>query len=196
MTAKIAAPRQYAVVVLLCSLIAFAASLALLHAEITHLANPNEIAACDLNSLFGCGTSLNSAPAHLLLGLPNSAIGIAAFALLMLIALLDASGTTLPKWLWWAVSLGSIGGLCWVGYFVFLSITHFAALCPYCTVVWFMTIPIAIFTLGYANARAYVPLVGFGAHLWNYRWLYTFALWAAIVIAVLIGLPSQVAELF
>lgn len=196
MAAKIVAPRQWAAVVFLCALVAFGASLALLHAEITHLANPNEIAACDFNSLFGCGSSLNSAPAHLLFGLPNSALGIAAFALVMLIALLDAAGTSLPKWLWWAFSLGCIGALCWVGYFVFLSITHFAALCPYCTVVWFMTIPIAVFTLGYANARAHLPLGGLGTHLWNYRWLCTFALWVAIVLAVLIGLPSQVAELF
>lgn len=196
MAAKLVGARQYPIVVFVCSLVALGSSLALIHAEITHLQSPNTLAACDINALFGCGSSITSPEAHLVFGLPNAVIGVMAFALLSLISLLIGAAVTLPRWLWWALSLGSLGALGWVGYFVYLSLTEFSSLCPYCTVVWAMTIAIAVFTLSYANARGYLPLVGLGTHVWNFRWLYTFALWVVVVIAVLIGLPSQVASLF
>lgn len=184
---------QFGVVVGLCAFVALAASVALLYSELTHLANPYAQAQCDVNALIGCGTSMHSPQAHLLWGLPNSVLGIMAFCVLLLVALLQLSHTPLPRWLWAALVAGSFGGLAWVGYFAYQSIAVFHTLCPYCTVVWLMTIPIAVFTVSYALAGGHLPGRNLGRHLWAFRWLYTCTLLVVLFLVVVIGLRTQIA---
>ncbi|MDO4606673.1 MAG: vitamin K epoxide reductase family protein [Bowdeniella nasicola] len=185
--------RQFGVVVALCALVALAASIALLYSELAHLTNPYADAQCDINALIGCGTSMHSPQAHLLWGLPNSVAGIMAFTVLLLVGLLQLSRTALPRWLWAGLVLGSCGGLAWVAYFAYQSIMVFHALCPYCTVVWLMTIPTAVFIVGYALAAGHLPGRELGRHLWSFRWLYTCALLVVLFLAVVIGLRDQIA---
>ncbi|OKL54709.1 hypothetical protein BSZ39_02685 [Bowdeniella nasicola] len=185
---------QYGLVLLLCAVVGLGASLALLKAELTQLKDPFSTPTCDVNSLIGCGTSLLSPQAHLLFGFPNSAVGAIAFGVLILIALLQLSKLTFPRWLWLALAAGSLGGLAFIGYFAYQSIAVFAALCPYCMVIWAATIPIAVFTIARAMALGHLPARSLGANLWTFRWLYTLALYAIIVLVVVIGMRDQIAS--
>ncbi|MDO5699969.1 MAG: vitamin K epoxide reductase family protein [Bowdeniella nasicola] len=186
---------QYALVLTIASLGGLVSSGALLHAELDHLANPGEVAMCDLNSLVGCGTSLLSPQAHLLFGLPNAMVGLVVFAMATTVGLLLLSGIALPRWMWWVLSLGSLGGIGFVAWFAYQSIAVFHTLCPYCMIVWLMTIPIAIFTLARACATGQVPGRSLGIHVWTFRWLYAFGAVMAIALVVVIGMRHEIAAL-
>ncbi|WP_250506293.1 vitamin K epoxide reductase family protein [Bowdeniella massiliensis] len=184
---------QYGLVLLVCSLFGIWASVALLAAELAYLKNPLAAPACDLNTLIGCGVSLLSPQAHLVAGLPNALIGAMAFSVIALIALLQLSKVSFPRWLWGALVAGSIGALVFVAYFTYQSVAVFKALCPYCMVIWAAAIPIAVFTIGRAMALGHVPPRSVGTHLWTYRWLYTLAVIMAVVLVVVITMRTQIA---
>lgn len=126
---------------LLCGLIGFAASFALMYEEIQTLIDPNHIAICSINPIISCGSVLESAQASVF-GFPSPLIGVGAFAAVAAIGAALLGGARLPRWYWLGVQVGVTFGIGFVAWLIFQTLYRIGALCPYCMVVWVVTIPL------------------------------------------------------
>jgi uncharacterized membrane protein len=85
-------------------------------------------------------------------GFPNSLIGIAGFAIVTTIGMALLAGAKFKRWFWLGLEAGTVFGVLFVHWLFFQSVFRIHALCPFCMLVWSMTIPIFWYTTLY-NAR-------------------------------------------
>lgn len=126
-------------ILLFAGIIGLAASLIILNDTFKLAANPNYHPSCSLNPIISCGSVMKSSEAHLF-GFNNPYIGVAAFPVLITVGAVLLAGATLKRWFWLALNLGALLGVAFVHYLFIASVYHINALCPYCVVVWAMTI--------------------------------------------------------
>ena len=129
--------------------------------KIKLLENPNYISSCNVNSVLACGNIVKTAQASVL-GFPNSIIGV--------LILLDSH---IPRWMFQIISLVSGLATVFVSWLAFQSIYVIEILCPYCIVVWAMTIPIFFLTTRdllknskNSTLKLLVPFTGFLTLAW------------------------------
>lgn len=127
----------------------FIASLMLSIEEIHHLKHPAAALACDINPLIGCGSIMNTWQGHVLFGIPNQFFGLAACTVLITLGVLLLAGVKFPRWIWQGLQLGMIGGVAFVGWFIYQSLFVLNHLCPYCMVTWTAILPVAWYTTVY-----------------------------------------------
>lgn len=199
-TASSPAPRQMSwgqsAVGIVFSVIALAASAALVLTEIAHYKNPDAALSCDINPLIGCGESLTTWQAHLLFGIPNSLLGTIFFTALTTIFVLLLCRTFLPGWMWWCLAGGGVLGLALVVFFLYQSVTVFHALCPWCLVVWTSTVPVAWLLIVNALRLNLSEENALARVLYRERWLIMVGIYLLLVIAVVLGLGSRILLLF
>lgn len=178
----VAVRRASAWYVLVAGVAGLAAALALTIEKIDLLIDPNYVPTCSLNPVISCGSVMSTSQAAVF-GFPNSLIGIVAFTVVLVSGLLAVSNVALPRWYWAGMAAGSLLGSIFVQWLIFQSLYRIGALCPYCMVVWSVTIPLFVVT-------ASVALQPLGSHRWArelHRWRWSLvALWGAAVI-LLIG---------
>lgn len=110
------------------------------------LENPNYIPNCNINPILSCGSVMKTWEASAL-GFPNSFLGIAGFAALVTVGVMLLAGAKkMPRWFWLGLELGSALGVILIHWLFVESVFHINALCPYCMVVWAVTIPIFWYT--------------------------------------------------
>lgn len=173
------------------------ASYQLQASELAVLNDPDTHLACDLNPLLGCSSSLLAPQAHLL-GIPNSAVGLFIFGMLLAVSAVLIGGQGLPKLVWWGLSFGSLVGLGYVVYFLIVSIKVFGALCPYCMLVWLALIGLAPAAWGGAlRSGAFgASKTRTGTTVLKFAWAISLALILLIVLVILLTLSDKVALLF
>jgi uncharacterized membrane protein len=103
------------------------------------LENPNYHPLCDLNPVISCGSVMQSKQGAAF-GFPNPFIGLAAFAVLITIGMAMKAGAIFKRWFWLGLELGAVFGIGFVHWLFFESVYRIHALCPYCMVVWIVTI--------------------------------------------------------
>ena len=103
------------------------------------LQNPAYSPACDLNPIVSCGSVMASDQSHAF-GFPNPIIGLVAFPVLITLGVVLLSGSTLKRWVWWGLEAGTIFGLLFIHWLFYQSVYNINALCPYCIIVWIVTI--------------------------------------------------------
>ncbi|WP_420835763.1 vitamin K epoxide reductase family protein [Actinomyces ruminis] len=169
------------------SLIGIGACWELIASQISQLREPDAALVCDVSPLVSCGDSLNAWQGNLL-GVPNSFVGAMAFALLTLIGMLLATGVRLPRWVWWGLVAGTVCGIGFVAWFLTVSVLTFGKLCPFCTLIWLVTIPIATNTWGRAAAGGHLGLPRAASRrLLAGRWWIAGAMYAVIAVIVLVA---------
>ena len=50
----------------------------------------------------------------------------------------------LPRWYWVGLAVGTLLGVVFIHWLIFQSLYRIGALCPYCMVVWAVTIPLLV----------------------------------------------------
>ena len=88
-----------------------------------------------------CGNVVKTAQASVF-GFPNSIIGVSSFPILVLIGVLILLEVFIPRWMLQVIALVSGLATLFVSWLAFQSIYVIEILCPYCIVVWAMTVPI------------------------------------------------------
>lgn len=116
---------------------------ALLVERIRMLQDPAYIPSCSLSPVLSCGSVMGSEQASLL-GFPNPILGVAGFAVVVTTGAAVLAGGRLARWYWGGLQVGVIAALALVGWLIFHSLYSIGALCPYCMVVWAVTVPIAV----------------------------------------------------
>lgn len=129
--------------VLIAGAVGLAASATLTVEKIDILLNPSYVPSCNLNPIISCG-SVMVTPQASLLGFPNSLLGIVAFTVVLVAGVLAVAKVPIPQWFWLALTAGILVGAVFVHWLILESLYRIGALCPYCMVVWAMTITLLV----------------------------------------------------
>ena len=78
-------------------------------------------------------------------GFPNPIIGVAGFTVVLTTGVALLAGATFRRWYWLGLQAGVTFGVVFVHWLIFQSLYRIGALCPYCMVVWVVTIPLFLF---------------------------------------------------
>ena len=133
--------RQTAWILIVGGLIGIFASIELIVQKIAVLSNPDFVPNCDINPVLSCGSVINTDQASLF-GFPNPVLGVIGFTVVIMFGALLLTGAELPKAMWLGLNLGALAGMFFVIWLVGQSLYVIGALCPWCMVVWSITIPI------------------------------------------------------
>lgn len=177
---------RYPWLLVVASVAGLTAAWELMQAELTIIREPLAQLSCDLNPFVSCGASLDTWQGNLL-GVPNSLVGAMAFSVLLCLGVLLASGVRLPRWVWWAMCVACLGAVVFVGWFLTESVTVFGKLCPWCMVIWVVTIPVAAATWGEAGGNGALGGSRAASALWTWRWWVAGALYLVIAVTVLVS---------
>jgi uncharacterized membrane protein len=147
-------PRRLALVLTIGGAVGLLASAVLLIEKIALLEDPDYIPTCSINPILSCGSVMTTAQAEAF-GFPNPIIGIAGFAVVLTTGVVLLTGATLTRWYWLGIQAGVTFGVVFVHWLAFQSLYRIGALCPYCMVVWVVTIPLFLYvTLGNLRSGA------------------------------------------
>lgn len=116
-----------------------AAAFALMLDRIALLKDPALIPSCSISALLSCGSVMTSPQAEAV-GFPNPLIGVAAFPVVTTVGVIALTGGAVPRWVWQGLQLGATAGLVFVHWLISQSLYSIGALCPYCMIVWIVTI--------------------------------------------------------
>lgn len=122
-------------------LIGLTAAVVLLVEKIQLIKDPDYVPSCSINPILSCGSVMTTPQAEAF-GIPNPIIGIAGFAAIGIVGAAVLARATFHRWFWLAVQGGVTFAVVFVHWLIYQSLYVIGALCPYCMVVWAVTIPI------------------------------------------------------
>lgn len=170
--------------VLIAGAIGLVASMTLTVEKIDILLNPAYVPSCNINPILSCG-SVMITPQASLLGFPNPLLGLVGFAVVVVTGILAVTKVPLPQWYWVGLTAGLAVGAVFVHWLIFQSLYRINALCPYCMVVWVVTISLLVVVASVA-ARPVLPPSGVAALLFQWRWSIA-ALWFTAVFLLIMA---------
>jgi uncharacterized membrane protein len=172
-----------AVWVLVAGAVGLTAAITLTIEKIKLLENPAYVPSCSINPVLSCG-SVMATPQAAAFGFPNPLIGIAAFTVVVVIGVLAVAKVPLPQWFWAGLAVGTLLGVGFIHWLIYQSLYVIGALCPYCMVVWAVTVTLLVVVASIALR----PLAGNGFARFAYQWRWSLtALWfTALVLMILV----------
>lgn len=126
---------------ILAGLIGWWAAFQLTVEKIHLLENPAAELGCDFSILVQCGANLSSWQGSVF-GFPNPLLGLGGFAAPIAVGVALLAGARFDRWFWIAFHVGVTGALAFVIWLISQSIFALFTLCPWCMVVWSVTIPL------------------------------------------------------
>ena len=172
-----------AIWIAIAGVVGLTAAITLTIEKIEILINPAYVPSCSINPVLSCG-SVMITPQASVFGFPNPLIGIVAFSVVLVSGVLAVGKVSLPRWYWAGLAVGTLLGAVFVHWLIFQSLYRIGALCPYCRVVWSITIPLLVGSAGLAlqPLRSGSALVR-GIYTW--RWSIV-ALWFTALILLIL----------
>ncbi len=150
--------------------------------KIELLIDPSFVPSCNLNPVLSCGSIMVTDQASAF-GFPNPLIGIVAFTVVVTTGVLAFAKVVLPQWYWVGLTIGTALGVAFIGWLIFQSLYRIGALCPYCMVVWAVTIPLLVVVASIALR----PLAGNPVLRVLHEWRWSIVvLWFAAVILMIV----------
>ena len=188
-TAPIQASKGFAFFLVIAGITGWLASFLLTLERFHVAADPNAELSCDVASFISCKSVMLSHQAKLF-GFPNPLIGLAAFAVPIVIGFAILAGAEFKKWFWQGLFVGHALAMIFVVWLAHEAIFDINALCPYCMVAWAAVIPL-FWQLFFHGAReGYLPVpirtINFFVRAYDYAWV--FALVTALAIALTIAI--------
>lgn len=159
-TAEPSFPRLLPRLLLAGGAIGLVASFVLAVEKIALLKDPGYVPTCSINPVLSCGSIMRTWQAEVF-GFPNPLLGVAAFAAVTTVGAALLAGARFARWFWYGLQAGVSAGVLFVHWLIYQSLFVIGALCPYCMVVWAVTVPLFWYvTLRNLRITAYhsVPL--------------------------------------
>ncbi len=168
----------------------------LTYEKIEVLLNPSYVPSCNINPILACG-SVMVTPQSSVLGFPNPLLGIVGFTAVAVTGVLAVAKVQLPQWYWVGLALGLLIGAIFVHWLVFQSLYRIGALCPYCMVVWAMTISLLVVVTSIVFRPALERReTGVAYVVYQWRWSIA-ALWfTAVALLIMVRFWDYWATLF
>jgi uncharacterized membrane protein len=172
--------------VLIAGVIGLAASMALTIEKFKLLLDPHYVPPCNINPIVSCG-SVMTTPQASLLGFPNPLLGIIGFTVVLITGVLAVAKVQLPQWYWIGLAVGTLIGAVLVHWLIFQSLYRIGALCPYCMVVWAVTIPLLVVLV----SIVFRPVLDRGASavarvLYQWRWSIVTLWFTAVFLLIMV----------
>jgi uncharacterized membrane protein len=169
--------------VLIAGAVGLVAAITLTIEKIKLLENPAYVPSCSINPVLSCG-SVMVTPQAAAFGFPNPLIGIAAFTVVVVTGVLAVAKVSLPQWFWAGLAAGTLLGVVFIHWLIYQSLYVIGALCPYCMVVWSVTIPLLVVV----SSIALRPLAGNGIARVVHQWRWSLvALWFTALILMILA---------
>ncbi|MEU2180603.1 vitamin K epoxide reductase family protein [Streptomyces thermolilacinus] len=111
---------------------------------------------CDISPVVSCG-SVMSSPQGDLFGFPNTLLGLGAFAAVSALGVAVLAGARLHRRLWLALDAAALGGVVFAHWLIVQSLYELHQLCPYCVVVWAVTIALFWYLTLHCLERGILP---------------------------------------
>ena len=134
-------PLALAITLVMGGIIGFGAAFALTLDKFQVLEHPSKALSCDFSVLVQCGKNLSS-PEGSAFGFPNPVIGLAGFFAVIVVGMALLAGARFDRWFWIVFNLGLTFAIGFVAWLISQSIFDLHTLCPWCMVVWSVTIPL------------------------------------------------------
>ena len=115
------------------------------------LIDPDADLDCNISPLVQCGVNLASTQGAVF-GFPNPLLGLGGFVAPIAVGVALLAGARFARWFWIAFNAGVAGALAFVIWLIGQSIYVLGTLCPWCMLVWSVTIPLFL-VLTLRNAR-------------------------------------------
>lgn len=115
------------------------------------LIDPDADLDCNISPLVQCGVNLDSWQGAVF-GFPNPLLGLGGFVAPIAVGVALLAGARFARWFWIAFNVGVAGALVFVIWLIGQSIFVLGTLCPWCMLVWSVTIPL-FFVVTLRNAR-------------------------------------------
>lgn len=96
---------------------------------------------CSIDAILNCGSVMSTWQAAVF-GFPNSLLGILGFSVVTATGAGLLAGARFARWYWLGLQIGVTAATVFVHWLIAQSLFVIGALCPYCMVVWAVTIPI------------------------------------------------------
>jgi uncharacterized membrane protein len=155
--------------VLIAGAIGLVASMTLTVEKIEILLNPSYVPSCNINPIVSCGSVMTTAQASVL-GFPNSLLGMIGFTVVVVTGVLAAAKVPLPRWYWAGLDAGILLGAVFVHWLMFQSLYRIGALCPYCMVVWVVTLTLLVVVTSIAFRPSLEASTAVVRMLFQWRW--------------------------
>jgi uncharacterized membrane protein len=175
--------RASAIWVLIAGVAGLASALTLTVEKIEILINPDYVPSCSLNPVLSCG-SVMVTPQASAFGFPNPLIGIVAFTVVVVTGVLALARVDLPRWYWAGLAVGTLLGTAFIHWLIFQSLYRIGALCPYCMVVWAVTIPLFVVVTSIAAQPS--TSNGVVRFLYTWRWSLTVLWFTGLILLILV----------
>lgn len=133
-------PLWLALLLLVTGAIGWYAALSLTLDKLAVLQNPQADLDCNLSVIVQCGVNLNSWQGAIL-GFPNPLLGLGGFVAPIAVGVALLAGAGFARWFWIAFNLGVAGAFAFCLWLAYQSIFALSTLCPWCMLVWAVTIP-------------------------------------------------------
>lgn len=184
-------PVSLAIVLIVAGAIGWYSAFALTLDKLAVLADKQADLDCNFSLIVQCGVNLSSWQGSLL-GFPNPILGLGGFVAPIAVGVALLAGATFARWFWITFNLGVAGALAFCIWLMYQSIFSLGTLCPWCMLVWAVTIPL-FWTLTLSNARAGVFGVRLGAIGERlYAWVPAITIASYIIVAVVAQLRLDV----
>ncbi|MDQ1571157.1 MAG: hypothetical protein QOF79_1831 [Actinomycetota bacterium] len=134
-------PLALAITLVAGGVIGFIAAFALTLDKFQALEHPSQALSCDFSFIVQCGKNLSSAQGSAF-GFPNPVIGLAGFFAVIVVGMALFAGARFDRWFWIVFNLGLTFAIGFVIWLISQSIFVLGTLCPWCMVVWVVTIPL------------------------------------------------------
>lgn len=171
--------------------IGWLSSVILLLERLRSLQNPGVTLSCDVSPFVSCGALFDRWQATLF-GFPNPILGVAGFVAPIAVAVGLLAGARFGSWYWRLFTLGVLGAWLFVTWLYIQSAFVIGVLCPYCMLVWAVTIPMWWYLLAWGLKHG--TLFGdrtrrVGQQLFPFAWVMVLTNYAVIVLTVLVQFP-------
>lgn len=188
-----------AILLIFAGIVGFFGSFQLVVEKYQLLEHPKQALGCDINPFVSCSTVIDSWQAHLF-GFPNPILGVAGFVAPIAVGISLLAGAKFARWYWIAFNVGLFLAWVFVTWLFTQTVFVIGSLCPWCMLVWSVTIPMFwVFTVwNLANGklttnatlqrrmRAFLP----------YSWILPVANYFVIVVIILTHFPTLLTVLF
>lgn len=180
-----------AVVLLFTGVIGWLSSTTLLVERVHSLQNPGVLLSCDISPFVSCGALFDRWQASLI-GFPNPILGVAGFVAPVAVGVGILAGARFRVWYWRLFTLGVFGAWVFVTWLYGQSVYGIGVLCPYCMVVWAVTIPMWWFLLAWGLKHG--TLFGHrtrrvGEQLFPFAWVVVLINYGVILVTILLKFP-------
>jgi uncharacterized membrane protein len=144
-------------ILLICGIIGYTCAFIIMFDKLQLANNPDYVPSCNINPIISCGDIMKSDQAHAF-GFPNPFLGLGGFPILATVGLAMLAGARFKRWFWLIVNAGVLFAVSFCHWLFFESVYRIQALCPWCMIVWTVSITSFWYVTLYNIDRGHIKL--------------------------------------